>query len=252
MPQVSVIILTKNRAELLQKALESIVSQSEKDVEVVVVNDGSDDNTAEILNSKYQISNKFQIINHQISKGITLSRQEALLAATGEFVAFLDDDDEWSDSEKLKKQLEWFAHHPDGVIVGGGINEVQNAEFGVQKFRAETDAEIRSTMLFRNNFFTSTVMVKRQAALDVGGFTKDEIDLAEDYDLWLRIGKLGKMGNIQEVFTNYRKPDYNKGKFKQFLTKQLYLIKRRRQDYVGYLFASSILRFRLFLLIHNS
>lgn len=261
--KVSVIILTKNRAELLGKALESVLNQTEKDVEIVVVNDGSTDNTEEILRIKSENLNKLEIISHQISKGITLSRQEALLAATGEYVAFLDDDDEWSDEEKLKKQLQWFERNVDGVIVGGGIRIISNDEFLISKqrpnpkfqttkFRPENDEDIRKIMLFRNNFFTSTVMVKRQVALDAGGFMKDDVDLAEDYDLWLRIGKLGKMGNIQEVFTNYRKPDYNKGKFKQFLTKQLYLIKRHRQDYPGCFFASIILRFRLFLLIHNS
>lgn len=168
----------------------------------------------------------------------------------------MDDDDEWIDADKLKKQVEFLGNNRDYVLVGGGIkvnpkSEIRNPKQTtnnkpqITKLRVNTDTQIRKTMLFRNNFFTSTVMFRKDEAFKVGGFIKDDIDLAEDYDLWLRMGKLGKMYNFQEVFTAYRVPSYNKGKFKEFLRKQRRLIKKHKSDYPFYFLSSLIIWIRL-------
>lgn len=243
MPKVSVIILTKNRSAQLQQALASVEEQSFRDFEIVVVNDGSTDDTSTVLKN-LQIEN-LKIMEHQSSQGITSSRQEALVKAQGEYVALLDDDDAWVDKVKLKKQVEFLDNNPDYVLTGGGIEIVNGVSPKLTKFRPGLDQVIRKTMLLRNNFFTSTVMFRREAAIKAGGFMKDDIDLAEDYDLWLRLGKLGKMSNFLEVFTAYTAPSYNKDKFKQFLSKQLRLIQSHKSDYTNYLLASLILRLRL-------
>lgn len=228
MPKVSVNILTKNRAGVLKKALESVFSQSFLDLEAVVINDGSTDNTRQVLESLAR--EKLKVIHHPKALGITQSRQEALSASVGEYVAVLDDDDEWMDKDKLKKQAEFLEQHPDYVLVGGGI-KILNIKYQISKFRPHSDTSIRHWMLLKNPFFTSTVMFKKAAALKAGGFVKDEIDLAEDYDLWLRLGKLGKMRNFQEVFTAYAKPVYNKEKLGKFYQKQSKLIARHQSDY---------------------
>ncbi len=243
MPRVSVNILTKNRSQLLKQALLSIEQQVFTDYEVVVVNDGSTDNTAEVLKGS-KVKN-LKVINHEKSLGITASRQEALLASQGEHVAVLDDDDEWLDTEKLAKQVKYLDEHQECVLLGGGIK----IEPGVLvRFRPEADGKIRKTMLIRNNFFTSTVMFRREAAISAGGFIEDGNDFAEDYDLWLRLGRLGKMCNFQEVFTLYRQPNYNKEKFKAFLSKQLRLIAKHRGAYPGYWMARFLLKARLLIL----
>lgn len=255
MPKVSVIVLTKNRAVLLKQALESVLDQTETDIEILVVNDGSTDETDSVLElfekniQSGHINNlHIQTIRHGESRGITLSRQEALEKARGELVAFLDDDDIWCDPEKLSKQIAWFKENKKGVLVGGGMQVIHGAEFSISntqekrdvKFRPEKDVVIRNTMLFRNNFFTSTVMFRRDKALEAGGFKVLGVDLAEDYDLWLRLGNRGEMGNIQEVFTLYRSPSYNKEKLVQFLKKQADLISEHGSNYpyfwVAYLF----------------
>src|SRR4051812_9226023 len=123
MPKVSVNILTKNRPELFKKAYASVRAQSFIDYEVVVVNDGSTDGTAEVLKD-LKIEN-LKIITHTSSQGITKSRQEALEQSAGEYIAILDDDDEWIDPEKLKKQVEYLDGHQDVVLVGGGIEIVE-------------------------------------------------------------------------------------------------------------------------------
>ncbi len=261
--KVTVIILTKNRDQLLERALYSVARQSLRNFEIVVVNDGSTDNTRSMLeNFKGQISSQssdgmtrrmtglnFKILHHDHSQGITVSRQEALAECGGEYVALLDDDDEWIDSEKLQKQISWFEKNPQGVLCGGNI-QIKNPKSKKQitKKRPEGDDQIRKRMLLQNPFFTSTVMFKKSAAMEVGGFVKDNIDLAEDYDLWLRIAKKGTLYNFQEVFTNYSLPRYNKEKRRLFLQKQLRLVFLHRHEYPFFSLTRIILKMRIFFL----
>ena len=249
-PVVSVIILTKNRSRLLRRAVNSVCGQNFSNIEVIIVDDGSVDDTQNVLESfKAKIPN-LKILRHNTSAGIILSRQEALAAASGELVAFLDDDDEWVDPDKLVKQVSWFEDNANGVICGGGIKKIPNSQFPISNkiaMRPESDSQIRKWMLLKNPFFTSTVMLKRSIALQVGGFVKDEIDLAEDYDLWLRMGEKGKMHNFQEVFTSYTFPGYNKNKLKLFFKKQAYLIKKHKKEYPNYWISSVILKLRCFI-----
>lgn len=268
MPKVSVNILTKNRSRLLKRAIDSVLRQSFKDFEVVIIDDGSTDDTAEVLKTAASLENVTFIPYHNSqSLGITKSRQLALEFSKGEYIAILDDDDEWVDTGKLEKEVKFLDEHKDCVLVGGGIkisnspptgdhpkgDKYQipnikkdiNTEELISKFRPETDARIRATMLLRNNFLTSTVVFRKEAALKAGGFIKDEVDLAEDYDLWLRMGVLGKMHNFQEVFTRYTQPDYNKDKLNRFLSKQLQLIEREKNNYSFYLLSKLILKLRL-------
>lgn len=253
MSKVSVNILTKDRAGLLPLALQSIVEQSLKDVEVVVVNDGSVDQTPIVL-EEYEKKLKLKVINHQSSLGITKSREIALTISTGDYVAILDDDDVWIDIKKLAKQVKFLDQHKDCVLVGGGIRvpnfhspmpeQIVNPNSQAEKFRPETDSVIRKTMLIRNNFFTSTVMFRKSAAMKAGGFMKDGEDFAEDYDLWLRLGQKGKMYNFQEAFAEYRVPTYNSERKIAFLKKQLRLINREKAHYPNFWLASLFLKLR--------
>ncbi len=244
MAKVTVVILTKDRAALLERALGSITKQTFLDFEVLVIDDGSVDSTPKIL-ANWSLALPLRIVRHEKPMGIVKSRQEALQKAGGEFVAFLDDDDQWLDENKLSKQLEWFNKHPRGVLCGGGIAVKDISGKIVNKFRSDLDANIRRTMLFRNNFFTSTVMIKRSSAFLVGGFVNDGFDLAEDYDLWLRMGKIGEMGNIKEVFTLYAKSSYNKSKFRMFLKKQSRLIRKNKKIYPFFVIAQIVILFRI-------
>ncbi len=88
-------------------------------------------------------------------------------------------------------------------------------------------------------------MFKRSVALEVGGFIKDSDDLAEDYDLWLRIGTKGAMYNFQEIFASYRPTSYNKGKVRQFFAKQLRLIGQHKDNYPYYAIAKALLKLRI-------
>lgn len=244
MPKLSINILTKDRVGFLERALNSIYSQTFQDFEVVLVNDGSLDNTLEVVENFKNKYKNLVIINHKVTVGISKSRSEALTASQGQYIVILDDDDEWIDKDKLRKQVEFLTTHPDYVLVGGAMVTSDQ----ILKFRPESDRKIRKTMLFRNNFFTSTVMFSRQTAVNVGGFLSSEIDLAEDYDLWLRLGKEGKMYNFPDLFVKYNVPSYNTDKLLLFFKKQLILIKKYKNYYSFYISAKLILVIRIWLL----
>ncbi len=229
---------------VLEHALKTVHSQNFSNFEVLLVNDGAAEQISKLL-LYWQDKLPLKIIQHKKSIGISFGRQEALWQSAGEYIAFLDDDDEWIDPEKQRKQSEYLDSHPEVVMVGGAMLGSGPAGEISYRFRPERDQQIRVSFLFQNNFFTSTVMFRRQKAIEAGGFIKDNLDLAEDYDLWLRMGKLGKFYNFQEAFTKYTQPSYNKAKFRQFLQKQLTLIGRHKKDYPGFWLASLTLRFRI-------
>lgn len=257
MPTISIMLLTKNRAELLEHALLSIAEQSFKDYEIILVDDGSNDFTGEIIEKYTAHKMPIKLIRHQVSIGITLSRQEALMKSQGKYVAILDDDDQWIDHEKLEKQVNFLESNPKIVLIGGGVEifhfhfpvsrETLKIKPRIRKFRPKTNLQIRRTMLFKNNFFTSTVMFRKDSAIKAGGFIKDWDDFAEDYDLWLRMGKFGEMYNFHSVFTGYRLPHYNKAKFSAFLRKQLRLIESYKNYYPNYCLAKMYLKIRILM-----
>lgn len=102
---VSVVIPTHNRADLLPRAINSVLKQTYTNIEVIIVSDGSTDNTRDVVDSFIKNDDRVKFIEYTPSKGGNVARNKGIEASTGEYIAFLDDDDEWL-LEKLKKQVE--------------------------------------------------------------------------------------------------------------------------------------------------
>lgn len=245
MALVSINVLTRNRADLLARALTSIRQQDFVDYEIIVIDDGSTDESRSVLARFVADGAPLDVIRHEQRRGITASRQVALMASRGKYIAVLDDDDEWCDSRKLKDQVAFLEANPDIVLSGGARLDITRSGTPVRvRTRPGRDATIRRTMLFRNNFFTSTVVFRRLAALEAGGFVPDGDDLAEDYDLWLRLGRLGKMHNCQDVLVRYRLPGCA---ITRFLQKQLRLVASNADAYPLSRVAEALIKTRLAL-----
>ncbi len=244
-PQVSVMILTYNRSKLLKRAVLSAAGQSFGDFEIVVGDNNSTDNTREVIEQLQSQGIPITRLYHNPQVSITENRQRVLKACRGAFVAALDDDDVWIDKNKLAKQAAFLNSHSGVVLLGAGVRKVDDSgKFLGIKFRVQADWSIRRTMLLRNNFFTSTVMFRREAAERAGGFIFLENDYAEDYYCWLRLGLLGQMHNSQEVYTDYRVPSYSPEKLLGFYRKQQLLIKMFAGRYPLAKLANAILGFR--------
>ena len=210
-PIVSVLMPTFNRVNLLGRAMQSVLSQSFKDLELIVINDASTDSTRKFLDDLAKNDPRVRPIHNEKNNYPDISKNlnSALGIARGNYIARLDDDDYWCDSDKLKKQVDFLDSHPAHVVIGGGTIVVDG--FNKERFRyykLETDEEIRSKVLFANPFTHSTVMFRAELAREVGGY--GNFKNAEDWDLWLKMGVRGKFYNNQEYFVRYLMTDENK------------------------------------------
>ena len=187
-PQVSVIIATYNRASYVAQAIRSVQAQSHADIEIIVADDGSTDDTPHIL-SQFGPGVVYLPLLHRGQPAAT--RNAGLRAAVGEFVAFLDSDDLFL-PRKLALQLTAFEQHPEaGLVYSNGYFfpddpalPTGHALDGMPTPSGEVLAD-----LLRGNFLTSPVVLIRRTCLEaVGPFDEDPaLFVAEDYELWLRV-----------------------------------------------------------------
>ena len=186
-PQVSVIIPTYNQAELLQKALESVINQTFQEWEAIVIDNHSQDNTKEIVELMNDDRIRYVVFSNQGI--IAASRNLGINCAKGEYIAFLDSDDLWYPS-KLSTCLAHLRNGADAVCHGMWIRKdgVLDREF----IPDQPHHNLYETLLFNGNSIitTSTVMVKKECLKKFGVFSEDiTIVTTEDYDLWLRLAK---------------------------------------------------------------
>jgi len=186
-PMVSVIIPTFNQAELLQKALQSVINQTFQDWEAIVIDNHSQDTTKEIVKSMNDGRIKYVVFSN---KGIiAASRNHGIDHAKGKYIAFLDSDDLWYPS-KLSICLLYFRQGADAACHGMWIRKdgVLDKKF----IPTQPSHDLYETLLFKGNstIWTSTVMINKQCLNQFGVFSEHPaMVMAEDYDLWLRMAK---------------------------------------------------------------
>lgn len=168
---VSVNLTTYNRALTLSKCLESIINQTYRDIEIIIIDDCSSDNTTEIV-KKYQVKdNRIKYFRHSTNFGNAQARNTALENCKGFYVAFIDDDDEWIDKDKIKKQVEIFENSDDqklGIVCSGIIRSKGNGEKRVEI--AKVPKDIKYQVLKGGFIHNSTVLTKKNILEEVGGF----------------------------------------------------------------------------------
>lgn len=225
---------TYNRMGMLRRAIESVLSQSYRELELLVLNDASTDGTKEFLETFRQKDPRVVPIHNPQNNYPDISRNlnEGLALARGKYIARLDDDDYWCDPDKLRKQVEFMEAHPDHAVVGGGTIVVDAADR--EKFRylkLEADAAIRDKALFANPFTHSTVLFRKELARQVGGY--GSFMNAEDWELWLKMGAWGKFYNFPEYFVRYLMNEESKTFiFKRSQANEiLAIVRRHRKEY---------------------
>lgn len=240
---ISIILPTYNGKKYLETAIKSILDQSYKLIELIIVDDGSSDGTEELILEIKKYDSRIIYIKNEVNLGIQKSLNKGLKNARGEYIARIDDDDEWIDKDKIKKQFEFLEKNIDHVIIGTGVI-VQN-EDRKELFRyvlPESDIDIRKRILSKNCFVHSSVVFRKTTALLVGGYNESEkIKHVEDYDLWLKLGTKGKFHNLQSYsvkFTLREGSISSINKLDQF-KKNIKLIKNFKDKYPKYLISYS-------------
>lgn len=171
-PLVSVNITTYNRAQFLGRCLNSVLSQSYRNIEVVVVDDASPDNTSEVAEQYVKQDDRVRYFRHEKNQGNAYARNTALKHCRGVYVAFMDDDDEWIDADKIAKQIEIFRNSSDPKlgIVCSGVKVIDAQAKEIVK-AAHQPSNLISTLLKGNGVIhNSTVMTKRAIMTKVNGF----------------------------------------------------------------------------------
>lgn len=205
MPLVSVIIPTYNMATFIGQAISSVLSQSFVDLEVIVVDDGSTDETAHVVSG---FGDRVSYI-HQPNKGGNSARNRGVAVAQGHYIAFLDADDAWL-PKKLELQLRVFDDYPSVGFVGCGY-QVQNHdgtrthETVVRRNYPSRDAFIRALQVCQIvPGSASGVVAIKQMLLDVGPFD-ESIRIAEDWDMWLRLAQRYDVRFVEQVLVMIRR-----------------------------------------------
>lgn len=201
-PAVSVVLPVHNGERFLREAVESVLAQSLSDFELLAVDDGSTDATAEIL-GEYAARDARIAIHRQANAGGAEARNRAFAMASAPLVANMDADDVASPA-RLERQLEFMRQHPDVAVLGGALAFIdeQGRQFGEWQYPL-TDAEIRSAFDHTTPIAHPTTMIRKEAFLAAGGY-RALLTRAEDIDLWLRIAERHAVANLPDVLISYR------------------------------------------------
>jgi GT2 family glycosyltransferase len=179
---ISVVIPTHNRCDLLKRALLSVSAQTLLPTDIVVIDDGSTDDTAAMIRAEFPAVRYY----HQENQGVSSARNLGIQHATGDWIAFLDSDDEWL-PEKLTHQQAALTAKPDSLICHTEEQWIRNGvRVNPAKHYAKTSGWIFNECLPLCAISPSTVIIHRSIFATIGLFDT-ELPACEDYDLWLRI-----------------------------------------------------------------
>lgn len=228
MPKVSVIMATLNGSKYIKDSIESILSQTYKDWEFIICDDGSIDTTYSILTDYVKNDNRFIILKNDINMGLAASLNKCIAVANGEYIARMDDDD-ISFPERLAKQVEFLQMNSSFSFVGSNIYLFdEKGVWGESKVQTAPD---KITVWDKVGFCHPTIVIRSDVLKSVNCYNSS-IKRTEDYDLWCRLYAEGYYGyNIKECTLNYRQDNnaYKKREFKYYveaamLKKQHYLL----------------------------
>ena len=202
---VSVVIPTFNREQSLVRAAKSVINQSYRQIELIIADDGSDDNSAKAIEKLADDRVTFLPLSHTGHPGKV--RNHGIQNAKGDFIAFLDSDDQWH-PHKIEKQVKTLADNPNIVLSWTNAlihrQEINEEEplFKEGAFTLHKDPVV--TLLRGNSIITSTTMIRKSVLTDSGIFNETpEFRIRQDYEFWMRIASCGAIHYDPEPMATY-------------------------------------------------
>lgn len=230
MKKVSVVIPMHNSAKHIKKGVESVINQTYKNLEIIIIDDASRDNSLEII--KNIKDNRIQIVELKENVGAANSRNKGIEMATGDYICFLDSDDYWK-LDKLEKQVE-FMEKNNYIFIYGGYDYLKNGK----RRKAKIPESLNYNQLLKNHaIFTSTVMLNMEYLKKEDVFMPD-IKRGQDYGAWWNILKKGITAYaITDTIAIYRvgEKSLSSNKFKA-ISRTWRLFKRENLSYTKRLY----------------
>lgn len=201
-PVVSVVLPVYNCPGLVGEAIDSILNQTWQDLELIVIDDGSTDETPSIL--RRYVDPRVRLV-HQTNRGLAATLNRGIELASGRYVARQDHDD-LSYPERLARQVSYLEANANCALVGTWAEIWRdNERTGREHRHPSSDAQLKFELLLNNPFVHSSVMVRKAVLETVGGYSVDSRrQPPEDYELWSRIARDHEVANIPEVLHIYR------------------------------------------------
>ncbi len=205
-PTISVLLPVHNAESYVRAAVESVLSQTFGDFELLALDDGSTDRSLSILR-EFEVKDRRVHAISRKNRGVAPTRNELVSLARGLYLANLDADDV-SRPQRFEQQVAYLTAHPDCVALGTGVLFIDPEGMPIRQVQYElTHQEIDLAHLFGtegSRMCNSSVMMRKAAVLKVGRYS-DEYRFAEDMDLFLRLAEIGKLANLSEVLLEYRR-----------------------------------------------
>lgn len=239
---------TYNRGQYLGVAIDSVLAQDFNDWELIIVDDGSTDNTSDIL-LPYLDDPRIKYFKNEKNLGICETRNRALKESIGEYIAVLDSDDVWLAKDKLSQQVDFLDFNYDYALVGTGVIVIDEIGKEIKRYlNSEGSVAIKNNLLAKNLFAHSSVLYRREMAIKMGSYPL-KLNGIEDYDLWLRLGSKYKLHNLPLYSLGYRKHAGNISQTDRIrlMTSNLDLVKKYRQNYPNFYWALLRRSSRLFI-----
>ena len=199
-PLVSVILPAYNSEEYITDAIESIRNQTYKNLEIIIIDDASTDETFNKTTEIAKNDKRIKVYRNEANLKIVDTLNKGIEQSRGVYIARMDSDDVRL-PDSIKTQVDFLEKNPDVVVVGGAIDVCdKNLNFLNYRSYPRTDKDIRSK-LFRYNPFAHPAIMMRKSALK---HIKYELNWAEDYDLYFQLGRIGKFANLSETILRLR------------------------------------------------
>lgn len=207
-PKVTVLMPVYNGEKYLREAIDSILDQTFTNFEFIIIDDGSLDNSVEIIKS-YQ-DPRIRLIKNEHNQGLVYSLNLGLSLAQGKYVARMDCDD-ISLPERLQKQIEFLDKNAEIAVVGTWVKIFNEKKGNQTTWQCPIDSlSIKWNLLFHNPIPHSSVMFRKDIILSNHGYSQEMLDV-EDYDLWRRLASKVLLANLPSVLLFYRQHDSNIG-----------------------------------------
>lgn len=204
---VSVVMSVFNGSQFMRESIESILGQTYADFQFVIVDDGSDDDSWDILTEYAIQDDRLLLVRNQSNMGLTRSLNKALRISRGKYIARQDADD-LSLPERLEKQVRFMEAHPHVVLASSNHDRIDQEGRFVRRMKLDCHFEMIVWNLLFSNYLGghSQVMFRRDQVMDLGGYS-ETCHYAQDYELWIRLLEHGQIVILPDILLKYRLHD---------------------------------------------